>query len=320
MRQAVRDVGLDRDQRRFESPECARRDARHGPSGRGIDGHDGAASIGWRGRGMGPPSGTAVPERDYCGVSEATRQAADRRRASAEDYGATSWRIAALFFGVGILSRLPFLAANLWAHDSVLYARAIEHFDPLDQRPQAPGYLYYVLLLRALNAVTGDPNRAMTIVSLVAGAAAVALLYLLAARMYDERTARDRIGGLRDRRRVPHRPRDLPRAALAARRLGRAAPLVGRRRGAGERPRRRVVLRDRGARRRRGGAPRRARRAGPLHRRALQRLWERTASDRHQRLRAGALPRPRDVLPDPGGGRPGALERCAAHRATRPPP
>jgi len=139
---------------------------------------------------MGPPSGTAVPERDYCGVSEATRQAADRRRASAEDYGATSWRIAALFFGVGTLSRLPFLTANLWAHDSVLYARAIEHFDPLDQRPQAPGYLYYVVLLRALNAVTGDPNRAMTIVSLVAGAAAVALLYLLAARMYDERTAR----------------------------------------------------------------------------------------------------------------------------------
>jgi 4-amino-4-deoxy-L-arabinose transferase-like glycosyltransferase len=36
----------------------------------------------------------------------------------------------------------------------------------------------------------GDPNRAMTIVSLVAGAAAVALLYLFAARLYDERTAR----------------------------------------------------------------------------------------------------------------------------------
>lgn len=101
-----------------------------------------------------------------------------------------SWRVAALFFALGVLTRLPFQTDHLWAHDSVLYARAIERFDPLDQRPQAPGYLYYVLLIRALYALVGDPNRAMTIVSLVAGAAAVALLYVFAARLYDERTAR----------------------------------------------------------------------------------------------------------------------------------
>ena len=101
-----------------------------------------------------------------------------------------SWRTAALFFALGVLTRIPFQTDFLWAHDSVLYARAIERFDPLDQRPQAPGYLYYVLLIRAVYAVVGDPNRAMTIISLVAGAAAVALLYLFAARLYDERTAR----------------------------------------------------------------------------------------------------------------------------------
>ena len=101
-----------------------------------------------------------------------------------------SWRLAGLFFALGILTRVPFQTEFVWAHDSVLYARAIERFDPLDQRPQAPGYLYYVLLIRALDAVVGDPNRAMTIVSLVAGAAAIALLYLFAARLYDERTAR----------------------------------------------------------------------------------------------------------------------------------
>jgi len=101
-----------------------------------------------------------------------------------------SWRIAMTFFALGVLSRVPFQTEFLWAHDSVLYARAIEHFDPLDQRPQAPGYLYYVLLIRVVHALLGDPNRAMTIVSLVAGAAAVALLYLFAARLYDERTAR----------------------------------------------------------------------------------------------------------------------------------
>ena len=101
-----------------------------------------------------------------------------------------SWRVAAVFFALGILTRIPFQTEFLWAHDSVLYARALERFDPLDQRPQAPGYLYYVLVIRAVYAVVGDPNRAMTIVSLIAGAAAIVLLYLFAARLYDERTAR----------------------------------------------------------------------------------------------------------------------------------
>ena len=98
--------------------------------------------------------------------------------------------MAAAFFALGVLTRIPFQTDYLWAHDSVLYARAIDKFDPLDQRPQAPGYLYYVLVIRAVFALVGDPNRAMTIVSLLAGAAAVALLYLFAARLYDERTAR----------------------------------------------------------------------------------------------------------------------------------
>ena len=101
-----------------------------------------------------------------------------------------SWRLALLFVALGIVSRLPFQTEHLWAHDSVLYERAIESFSPLDQRPQPPGYLYYVLLIRALDTVTGDANRAMTVVSLLAGALAVGLLYLLAARLYDERTAR----------------------------------------------------------------------------------------------------------------------------------
>lgn len=101
-----------------------------------------------------------------------------------------SWRLALLFFALGIVTRLPFQTENLWAHDSVLYERAIERFDPLDQRPQPPGYLYYVLVIRGLDALTGDANRAMTLVALFADAAAIALLYLLAARLYDERTGR----------------------------------------------------------------------------------------------------------------------------------
>jgi len=95
-----------------------------------------------------------------------------------------------LLFGLALLTRLPFATANLYAPDSVLYARAIERFDPFEQRPQPPGYLWYILVLRAIDFATGDPNRAMTIVSALAGAATVALVYLLAARLHDERTAR----------------------------------------------------------------------------------------------------------------------------------
>jgi len=101
-----------------------------------------------------------------------------------------SWRVALALFGLTLLTRLPFATTNLYAPDTVLYARGMELFDPFDQRPQPPGYLWYVLVLRAIDLVTHDPNRAMTIVSALAGAATVALVYLLATRLYDERTAR----------------------------------------------------------------------------------------------------------------------------------
>ncbi|TME63077.1 MAG: glycosyltransferase family 39 protein, partial [Chloroflexi bacterium] len=101
-----------------------------------------------------------------------------------------SWRVALALFGLALLTRLPFATTNLYAPDSVLYSRGMELFDPFDQRPQPPGYLWYVLVLRGIDLLTHDPNRAMTIVSALAGAATVALVYLLAARLYDERTAR----------------------------------------------------------------------------------------------------------------------------------
>ncbi|MGH2471176.1 MAG: ArnT family glycosyltransferase [Candidatus Limnocylindria bacterium] len=101
-----------------------------------------------------------------------------------------SWRVALALFGIGLLTRLPFATVNFYAPDSVLYARGMETFDPFDQRPQPPGYLWYILVLRAVDLVTHDPNRAMTVVSALAGAVTVALVYLLTARLYDERTAR----------------------------------------------------------------------------------------------------------------------------------
>jgi hypothetical protein len=93
-------------------------------------------------------------------------------------------------FAVALAARLPLLTDQFWAHDSVLYTRAVlVGFDPADHRPQPPGYLWYVALVRAVDTITADPVRAMTLISAVAAAASVALLYVLARRMYDERTA-----------------------------------------------------------------------------------------------------------------------------------
>jgi 4-amino-4-deoxy-L-arabinose transferase-like glycosyltransferase len=106
------------------------------------------------------------------------------------DYVALSWRVALALFGLALLTRLPFATMNFYAPDSVLYARGMAEFDPFNQRPQPPGYLWYILVLRAIDLATHDPNRAMTNVSALAGAATIALVYLLAARLYDERTAK----------------------------------------------------------------------------------------------------------------------------------
>src|SRR5256885_17119418 len=92
-------------------------------------------------------------------------------------------------FDRGRAPGLPFATTNLYAHDSVLYLRGMERFDPLDQRPQPPGYLYYVLLLRGVDLFTHDPNRAITLVSAFAAALAVAPPYLLPARLHHEPTA-----------------------------------------------------------------------------------------------------------------------------------
>lgn len=100
------------------------------------------------------------------------------------------WRTGFALFLITLATRLPFATQHLWAHDSVLYARAIEDFDPVSHQPQPPGYLYYVMALRLISLIVGDPNRAMTLVSAVSAALAVLLLYGFAARLFGEWTGR----------------------------------------------------------------------------------------------------------------------------------
>jgi hypothetical protein len=91
-----------------------------------------------------------------------------------------------LFFVV-LISRSPFAAQTLWAHDSVLYAQALErgfHVDDelREQRPHPPGYLFYVASAGAARAAGLGSNDALVLVSAIASALTAAALFLLARR------------------------------------------------------------------------------------------------------------------------------------------
>ncbi len=99
----------------------------------------------------------------------------------------------AVIFTIAMLLRLPFAARSLFAWDSVLYARAMEHFRialaPLESRPHPPGYLFYVLAARGGAAITGDANTGLVLVSIIAGALACAAGYAVAMRLAGHRVA-----------------------------------------------------------------------------------------------------------------------------------
>lgn len=95
--------------------------------------------------------------------------------------------IAAAIAAFVLLSRAPFAAQTLWAHDSVLYANAIEHGFHVDdelllQRPHAPGYFLYVESATLLHAAGLGSNDALVLVSALATALASAGIFLLARR------------------------------------------------------------------------------------------------------------------------------------------
>lgn len=101
------------------------------------------------------------------------------------EWNKIDWQIASALFIVTFLSRIPFRTTLFYAWDSVLYARAIDHFDVSMRQPHPPGHIFYVFLSRAVNLITGDPNSAMVWVSVFFSAAAVAALYWLGTMMYD---------------------------------------------------------------------------------------------------------------------------------------
>jgi hypothetical protein len=94
-----------------------------------------------------------------------------------------------LVFLAAFLIRLPTRTSYLVNWDSVQFALATEGFDLHHHRPHPPGYIGYIALARGLNLVTGDANASLVLISVVCGAIAVSLFYVLAGDILPRRRA-----------------------------------------------------------------------------------------------------------------------------------
>ena len=87
-----------------------------------------------------------------------------------------------LALAVGTLaSRLLVRSAYLYNWDSIQYALGVQRFNVVAHRPHPPGYFGYILLGRLFTAISGgNPELGLTLLSGVAEALAVALIFLAA--------------------------------------------------------------------------------------------------------------------------------------------
>jgi hypothetical protein len=91
---------------------------------------------------------------------------------------------AAVLFALALLMRLPYQTNTLYHWDSVLYARALADFDVSQSQPHPPGYPFYVGAARLSQLALGDANASLVAVSLLGGALAVLLTYLVGRQLF----------------------------------------------------------------------------------------------------------------------------------------
>ncbi len=96
--------------------------------------------------------------------------------------------LALLLFLVTVQLRRPYKMRLPYAWDSLLFVRAVDHFNATIHQPQPPGYFFYVSTARLLNLVIGDPHRSLVWISALASGVAVAALYLVTRLLYDRPT------------------------------------------------------------------------------------------------------------------------------------
>lgn len=94
-----------------------------------------------------------------------------------------------LLVGAVAISRLAFRSRDLYDLDSVNFALGMERFDTRLHQPHPPGYFLYVCIGRLVNSLVHDANFALVLVSVAAGMATVAMIYLLAQDWFGPRAA-----------------------------------------------------------------------------------------------------------------------------------
>jgi hypothetical protein len=98
-------------------------------------------------------------------------------------------------FGAVALVRALTLPRSLWEMDEVLFARAVEHFDPLSHRPHPPGFPLLVGLGKLFNLVIHDPFLSLVALSFVSSLVGYAALVPALRRIAGEGSERVAVAG-----------------------------------------------------------------------------------------------------------------------------
>lgn len=91
--------------------------------------------------------------------------------------------------GFVLASRIPFATQMPCHWDSVQFVLGMAHFDVTQHQPHPPGYVLYVLLGRTLQFLVPEAHGALVLLSILSGAVAVPLVYLLARSLYHSTAA-----------------------------------------------------------------------------------------------------------------------------------
>jgi hypothetical protein len=113
-----------------------------------------------------------------------TFSASPTRLVRAHTLSISSLWMALFLFLLTLALRVPFMSQTLNHWDSVNHALALTSFNIAIHRPQPPGYIVYIGLGRLVNLFFPDPQTALVLLSVLASALAVALLFLLGTRMF----------------------------------------------------------------------------------------------------------------------------------------
>lgn len=99
---------------------------------------------------------------------------------------ARRWLLSGGFSLGGMAIRVPFASRYLYHWDSVNFALSLTSYNVTLHQPHPPGYILYSLLGRAINQLLKNANASLVLISLVAGALGVGIVFWLGSEMFGD--------------------------------------------------------------------------------------------------------------------------------------